>query len=41
MIRCDSPLLGELAIEIFQQAVQIEERLKRIESVSQPEEKTL
>ena len=41
LIKCDNPLLGELAIEILQQAVQIEQRLKRIESATRPEEKTL
>ena len=41
LINCDNPLLGELAIEILQQAVQIEQRLKRIESLTQPEEKTV
>ena len=41
LIKCDNPLLGELAIEILQQAVQIEQRLKRIESATRPEEKTI
>ena len=41
LIKCDNPLLGELAIEILQQAVQIEQRLKRIESATRREEKAV
>ncbi len=40
LVKAANPLLGEIAIEILQQAVQIEQRLKRIDSSTSPEEKT-
>lgn len=39
MVKSANPLLAEIAIEILQQAVQIEQRLNRIESITRPEEK--
>lgn len=35
-----NPLLAEIAMEILQQAVQSEQRLNRIDSITNPEEKT-
>lgn len=40
LVKADNPLLAEIAIEILQQAVQIEQRLNRIDSITNPEEKT-
>ena len=39
-VKAANPLLAEIAIEILQQAVQIEQRLNRIDSITSPEEKT-
>jgi hypothetical protein len=39
MLKSANPLLAEIAIEILQQAVQIEQRLNRIESITRAEEK--
>jgi hypothetical protein len=33
LVKADDPLLGDVALEILQQAVQVEVRLKRIESL--------
>lgn len=40
LVKAANPLLAEIAIEILQQAVQVEQRLNRIESLTRPEEKT-
>ena len=40
LVKSANPLLAEIAIEILQQAVQIEQRLNRIDSITNPEEKT-
>ena len=40
LVKVANPLLAEIAIEILQQAVQIEQRLNRIDSITNPEEKT-
>lgn len=40
LVKASNPLLTEIAIEILQQAVQIEQRLNRIDSITSPEEKT-
>jgi hypothetical protein len=40
LVKSDNPLLTEIAIEILQQAVQIEQRLNRIASITRLEEKT-
>jgi hypothetical protein len=40
LVKAANPLLAEIAIEILQQAVQIEQRLNRIDSIASPEEKT-
>jgi hypothetical protein len=40
LVKAANPLLAENAIEILQQAVQIEQRLNRIDSITSPEEKT-
>ena len=40
LVKAVNPLLAEIAIEILQQAVQIEQRLNRIDSITSPEEKT-
>ena len=40
LVKSANPLLAEIAIEILQQAIQIEQRLNRIESITRPEEKT-
>jgi len=34
LVKSQNPLLGEIAIEILQQAVQLEQKIKRIESIS-------
>jgi len=34
MMKADDPLLADIALEILQQAVQVENRLKRIESLA-------
>lgn len=39
MVKSANPLLAEIAVEILQQAAQIEQRLNRIESITRPEEK--
>ena len=39
LAKAANPLLAEIAIEILQQAVQIEQRLNRIDSITNPEEK--
>lgn len=41
LVKSDNPLLTEIAIEILQQVVQIEQRLKRIESITRKEEKSV
>lgn len=41
LVKSDNPLLTEIAIEILQQVVQIEQRLKRIESITRTEEKSV
>lgn len=38
LVKAANPLLAEIAIEILQQAVQIEQRLNRIDSITSPEE---
>jgi hypothetical protein len=40
LVKSANPLLAEMAIEILQQAIQIEQRLNRIESITRTEEKT-
>ena len=40
LVKAANPLLAEIVIEILQQAVQIEQRLNRIDSITSPEEKT-
>lgn len=40
LVKSPNPLLAEIALEILQQAIQIEQRLKRIESITRIEEKT-
>ena len=40
LVKSANPLLAEIVIEILQQAVQIEQRLNRIDSITNPEEKT-
>jgi hypothetical protein len=40
LVKAANPLLAEIALEILQQAVQIEQRLNRIDSITSPEEKT-
>lgn len=40
LVKATNPLLAEIAIEISQQAIQIEQRLNRIDSITSPEEKT-
>lgn len=39
LVKAANPLLAEIAIEILQQVVQIEQRLNRIDSITSPEEK--
>ena len=36
MVKSTDPLLAEMALEILQQTVQIEQRLKRLESITCP-----
>jgi len=38
LVKSANPLLADVALEILQQAVQIEQRLKRIESIAHTEE---
>ncbi|MDP2027538.1 hypothetical protein [Sulfuriferula sp.] len=40
LVKSANPLLAEMALEILGQAVQIEQQLNRIESITRPEEKT-
>jgi len=40
LVKAANPLLAEIAIEILQQAAQIEQRLSRIDSIASSEEKT-
>lgn len=40
LVKAVNSLLAEIAIEILQQTVQIEQRLNRIESITRPEEMT-
>ena len=40
LVKAANPLLAEIAIEILQQAVQVEQRLSRIDSITRSEEKT-
>lgn len=40
LVKSANPLFAEIAIEILQQAVKIEQRLNRIDSITSPEEKT-
>jgi len=34
LVKADNPLLGELAIEVLEEAVKIEQRLKRINTLT-------
>jgi hypothetical protein len=40
LVKSANPLLADIALEILQQATQIEQRLQRIESITRNEEKT-
>ncbi len=40
LVKAANPLLSEIALEILQQAVQVEQRLSRIDSITRSEEKT-
>ena len=40
LVKSAKPLLADIVLEILQQAVQIEQRLNRIMSITHPEEKT-
>jgi hypothetical protein len=40
LVKAANPLLAKIAIEILRQAIQIEQRLKYIDSITSPEEKT-
>lgn len=40
LVKSPNPLLADIALEIMQQAIQIEQRLKRIDSITRTEEKT-
>lgn len=40
LVKAANALLAKIAIEILQQAVQIDQRLNRIDSITNPEEKT-
>ncbi|MDP2852590.1 MAG: hypothetical protein Q8O23_04205 [Gallionella sp.] len=40
LVKAANPLLAEIAIEILQQTVQIEQQLNRIDSIISTEEKT-
>ncbi len=37
LVKAGNPLLGEIAIELLQQAVLIEQRIKRVEAACTPE----
>jgi hypothetical protein len=37
LVKASNPLLAEIAIEIFQQTYQIEQKLNRIDSITSPE----
>ena len=37
LVKAANPLLAEIAVDILQQAVQIEQRLNRIDSITNPE----
>ncbi len=39
LVKAANPLLAEIALELLQQAVQIEQQLNLIESITRPEEK--
>lgn len=39
LVKSANPLLADIALEILQQAVQFEQRLARVESVTRTEEK--
>lgn len=39
LVKSTNPLLAELSIEILQQSILIEQRLKRIETITRTEEK--
>lgn len=39
LVKSANPLLSDIALEVLQQAVQIEQRLNRIEAITRPEEK--
>ncbi|MEB0014596.1 hypothetical protein QN416_23660, partial [Glaciimonas sp. Cout2] len=41
LVKSDNSLLAEIAIEILQQVGQIEQRLKRIESITRTEENSV
>ena len=38
LVKSNNPLLAEITLEILQQAMQIEQRLQRINAIIQPEE---
>lgn len=40
LVKSTNPLLADIALEILQQATQIEQRLKRLELITREEEKT-
>ncbi len=40
LVKSANPLLSDIALEILQQAVQIEQKLNRIETITRKEEKT-
>ncbi len=40
LVKADNPLLADIAIEILQQTVQIEQRLNQIDVIINPEERT-
>ena len=40
IVQSTNPLLSDIALEVLQQAVQIEQRLNRIEAITRTEEKT-
>lgn len=39
LVKSANPLLAEITFEILRQTLQIEQRLKRLESITRPEEK--
>lgn len=39
LVKSANPLLAEITFEILQQTLQIEQRLKRLETITRPEEK--